>query len=60
MLIVTVVDLSAGPGVGFLPLVSLGPAFAGLIGAWRHTAAIARWPWPWPWRCVRLWGCTTV
>jgi hypothetical protein len=40
MLIVTVVDLSAGPGVGFLPFVSLGPAFAGLIGGWRRTAAI--------------------
>ncbi|WP_151483949.1 PP2C family protein-serine/threonine phosphatase [Streptomyces albicerus] len=40
MLIVAVVDLSAGPGVGFLPLVSLGPAFAGLVGGWRRTAAI--------------------
>lgn len=38
MAIVTVVDVTAGPGVGFLPLVSLGPAFAGLIGTWRRTA----------------------
>ncbi|MET8469080.1 PP2C family protein-serine/threonine phosphatase [Streptomyces sp. NPDC006422] len=40
MAVVTVVDLTAGPGVGFLPLVSLGPAFAGLIGTWRRTALI--------------------
>ncbi|MFD9865107.1 PP2C family protein-serine/threonine phosphatase [Streptomyces alboflavus] len=40
MAIVTVVDLTAGPEVGFLPLVSLGPAFAGLIGTWRRTAVI--------------------
>ncbi|MEV2255616.1 PP2C family protein-serine/threonine phosphatase [Streptomyces sp. NPDC050147] len=39
MAVVTVVDLTAGPGVGFLPLVSLGPAFAGLIGSWRRTAS---------------------
>lgn len=38
MAVVTVVDLTAGPGVGFLPLVSLGPAFAGLVGTWRRTA----------------------
>ncbi|MFM9370684.1 PP2C family protein-serine/threonine phosphatase [Streptomyces sp. Da 82-17] len=38
MTVVTVVDLTAGPGVGFLPLVSLGPAFSGLIGTWRRTA----------------------
>ncbi|MFH8490962.1 PP2C family protein-serine/threonine phosphatase [Streptomyces longisporoflavus] len=37
MALVTAVDLTAGPGVGFLPLVSLGPAFAGLIGGWRRT-----------------------
>ncbi|MHC3474788.1 PP2C family protein-serine/threonine phosphatase [Streptomyces sp. 7R007] len=40
MTVVTVVDVVAGPGVGFLPLVSLGPAFAGLIGGWRRTALI--------------------
>lgn len=40
MAVVTVVDLTAGPGVGFLPLVSLGPAFAGLVGSWRRTALI--------------------
>ncbi|WP_285574753.1 PP2C family protein-serine/threonine phosphatase [Streptomyces sp. RTGN2] len=38
MVIVTLVDLTAGPTVGFLPLVSLGPAFAGLIGTWRRPA----------------------
>ncbi|WP_415953709.1 PP2C family protein-serine/threonine phosphatase [Streptomyces sp. KLOTTS4A1] len=40
MLIVAVIDISAGPDVGYLPLVSLGPAFAGLFGSWRRTAAI--------------------
>ncbi|AWI27492.1 PP2C family protein-serine/threonine phosphatase [Streptomyces tirandamycinicus] len=40
MAVVTVVDVTAGPAVGFLPLVSLGPAFAGLVGGWRRTALI--------------------
>lgn len=40
MAIVAAVDIGAGPGVGYLPLVSLGPAFAGLIGGWRRTALI--------------------
>ncbi|WP_367046230.1 PP2C family protein-serine/threonine phosphatase [Streptomyces sp. Je 1-332] len=40
MVIVAAVDVGAGPGVGYLPLVSLGPAFAGLIGGWRRTALI--------------------
>ncbi|WP_329027619.1 PP2C family protein-serine/threonine phosphatase [Streptomyces sp. NBC_01423] len=40
MVLVAVVDLTAGPGVGLLPLVSLGPAFAGLIGTWRRPALI--------------------
>ncbi|GAA1227426.1 PP2C family protein-serine/threonine phosphatase [Streptomyces aureus] len=40
MAVVAVVDLTAGPGVGFVPLVSLGPALAGLIGTWRRTALI--------------------
>ncbi|MFE3850514.1 PP2C family protein-serine/threonine phosphatase [Streptomyces griseorubiginosus] len=37
---VTVVDVAIGPKVGLLPLVSLGPAFAPLVGGWRRTAAI--------------------
>lgn len=40
MAVVAAVDLTAGPGVGFLPLVSLGPAFAGLVGGWRRTAVV--------------------
>ncbi|WP_433858778.1 PP2C family protein-serine/threonine phosphatase [Streptomyces kronopolitis] len=40
MAVVSAVDLTAGPGVGFLPLVSLGPAFAGLVGGWRRTAVV--------------------
>ncbi|MFD5733126.1 PP2C family protein-serine/threonine phosphatase [Streptomyces sioyaensis] len=40
MAVVGAVDLTAGPGVGFLPLVSLGPAFAGLVGGWRRTAVV--------------------
>ncbi|MEU8877274.1 SpoIIE family protein phosphatase [Streptomyces javensis] len=40
MAVVAAVDLIAGPAVGFLPLVSLGPAFAGLTGGWRRTAVI--------------------
>ncbi|MFI6943659.1 PP2C family protein-serine/threonine phosphatase [Streptomyces sp. NPDC050418] len=40
MAIVGVVDVSTGPTVGYLPLVSLGPAFAGLVGGWRRTAGI--------------------
>ncbi|MFJ7779282.1 PP2C family protein-serine/threonine phosphatase [Streptomyces yangpuensis] len=38
--VVAAADVAAGPGVGLLPLVSLGPAFAGLTGGWRRTAAI--------------------
>ncbi len=34
------VDVVAGPSVGLLPLVSLGPAFSGLVGGWRRTALI--------------------
>ncbi|MEV5886348.1 PP2C family protein-serine/threonine phosphatase [Streptomyces sp. NPDC052020] len=37
MAVVAVTDVVAGPSVGFLPLVSLGPAFAGLVGGWRRT-----------------------
>lgn len=40
MAVVAVADVIAGPSVGLLPLVSLGPAFAGLIGGWRRTALI--------------------
>ncbi|MFF7980158.1 PP2C family protein-serine/threonine phosphatase [Streptomyces sp. NPDC007901] len=40
MAVVAGADLVAGPGVGFLPLVSLGPAFSGLVGGWRRTALI--------------------
>ncbi|MEU7152005.1 PP2C family protein-serine/threonine phosphatase [Streptomyces sp. NPDC045456] len=40
MAMVAAVDVSAGPDVGFLPLVSLGPAFASLTGGWRRTALI--------------------
>lgn len=40
MALVAAADVTAGPGVGLLPLVSLGPAFAGLAGSWRRTAAL--------------------
>ncbi|WP_037628846.1 PP2C family protein-serine/threonine phosphatase [Streptomyces aureus] len=40
MTVVAAADIVAGPGVGFLPLVSLGPAFAGLVGGWRRTALV--------------------
>ncbi|WP_344259932.1 PP2C family protein-serine/threonine phosphatase [Actinomadura napierensis] len=38
--VVTAVDLLAGPGVGYLPLLSLGPAFASLSCGVRRTAAV--------------------
>ncbi|MEY9484472.1 PP2C family protein-serine/threonine phosphatase [Streptomyces calvus] len=40
MAVIAVVDVMAGPMIGLLPLVSLGPAFAGLVGGWRRTAVI--------------------
>ncbi|MFG3283358.1 PP2C family protein-serine/threonine phosphatase [Streptomyces sp. NPDC048111] len=40
MALVAVVDAATGPDIGLLPLVSLGPAFAGLAGGWRRTALI--------------------
>ncbi|WP_431983409.1 PP2C family protein-serine/threonine phosphatase [Streptomyces qinglanensis] len=40
MAVVAGVDMLAGPEVGFLPLVSLGPAFAGLVGTWRRTLVV--------------------
>lgn len=38
--IVVLVDFTAGPGIGFLPMMALGPAFAGLIGNVRRSALI--------------------
>jgi serine phosphatase RsbU (regulator of sigma subunit) len=40
MAAVVIVDVTAGPGVGFLPMMALGPAFAGLIGNVRRSALI--------------------
>nr|WP_225994119.1 PP2C family protein-serine/threonine phosphatase [Actinomadura rudentiformis] len=40
MLLITLVDVLAGPGAGFLPLLSLGPAFASLSGGARRTGWI--------------------
>ncbi|GAB2958520.1 PP2C family protein-serine/threonine phosphatase [Streptomyces pseudoechinosporeus] len=40
MAAVAVVDVAIGPAVGLLPLVSLGPAFAPLVGGWRRTVCI--------------------
>ncbi len=40
MTAVAAVDVAVGPSVGFLPLVSLGPAFAPLVGSWRRTLYI--------------------
>ncbi|MFE7763090.1 PP2C family protein-serine/threonine phosphatase [Streptomyces sp. NPDC057438] len=40
MTVVSVADLAVGPEVVFLPLVSLGPAFAPLVGGWRRTACV--------------------
>ncbi|GAB2759082.1 hypothetical protein GCM10027072_67000 [Streptomyces bullii] len=56
MAVVAVADLVAGPDVGLLPLVSLGPAFAGLVGGWRRTALIGAVALV---LCVGL-GCTTA
>lgn len=36
--VITLVDVTAGSGVGLLPLIAVGPAFAGLVGSWRRTA----------------------
>ncbi|MFJ9543236.1 PP2C family protein-serine/threonine phosphatase [Streptomyces sp. NPDC101225] len=38
MAVVAAADVLTVPGLGFLPLASLGPAFAGLVGGWRRTA----------------------
>lgn len=40
MAVVAVADAVAGPGVGYLPLLSLGPAFASLSAGVRRTAAV--------------------
>jgi serine phosphatase RsbU (regulator of sigma subunit) len=40
MAVVAIVDGVLGASVGLLPLVSLGPAFAGLVGTWVRTAVI--------------------
>ncbi len=40
MAVVALVDLSAGPEVGYLPLLSLGPAFASVSCTVRRTAAV--------------------
>ncbi|MEU3252486.1 PP2C family protein-serine/threonine phosphatase [Streptomyces sp. NPDC006997] len=40
MTLVSLVDIAIGPSVGLLPLLSLGPAFAPLVGGWRRTAAV--------------------
>ncbi|WP_370416628.1 PP2C family protein-serine/threonine phosphatase [Streptomyces fradiae] len=40
MTVTAVADITAGPTVGLLPLVALGPAFAGLTGGPHRTAAI--------------------
>ncbi|WP_137994943.1 PP2C family protein-serine/threonine phosphatase [Streptomyces vilmorinianum] len=40
MMVTAVADITAGPTVGLLPLVALGPAFAGLTGGPHRTAAI--------------------
>ncbi|RAJ66428.1 serine phosphatase RsbU (regulator of sigma subunit) [Streptomyces sp. Amel2xB2] len=38
--IVVLVDVVAGPSIGFLPMMALGPAFAGLIGNVRRSVVI--------------------
>lgn len=40
MALVALVDGIGGQSVGLLPLVALGPAFAGLVGSWVRTAVI--------------------
>ena len=37
---VAVADLMGGTGIGLLPMMALGPAFAGLIGGMRRTALV--------------------
>lgn len=40
MAVVAVVDGVGGASVGLLPLVALGPAFAGLVGSWERTVVV--------------------
>ncbi len=40
MLLVTLLDLSTGPEIGFLPLLAVGPAFASLTGGIRRTLLV--------------------
>jgi serine phosphatase RsbU (regulator of sigma subunit) len=40
MATVALADVVAGPGIGILPMMALGPAFAGLIGNVRRSVAI--------------------
>ncbi len=40
MLLVSVIDLSTGPEIGFLPLLAVGPAFASLTGGIRRTMLV--------------------
>lgn len=40
MALVAVLDIASGPGAGLLALVSLGPAFSGLVGGWRRTVVV--------------------
>jgi serine phosphatase RsbU (regulator of sigma subunit) len=40
MAVVAVIDVLAGPDIGYLPLLSLGPAFASLSCGMRRTAAV--------------------
>ncbi|MGP3921131.1 PP2C family protein-serine/threonine phosphatase [Nonomuraea sp. 10N515B] len=40
MLLVALTDLVAGPSLGFLPLLTLGPTFASVSGSVRRTAVI--------------------
>ncbi|WP_324790237.1 PP2C family protein-serine/threonine phosphatase [Streptomyces sp. H51] len=37
---VAVADVVAGPSLGFLPLVAVGPALAPLVGGWKRTACV--------------------
>ncbi|MDJ1136179.1 PP2C family protein-serine/threonine phosphatase [Streptomyces iconiensis] len=40
MAVVGAVDMTGGPGIGLLPMMALGPAFAGLSGGKRRTALV--------------------
>ncbi|MGY1436723.1 PP2C family protein-serine/threonine phosphatase [Streptomyces reniochalinae] len=40
MAVVGAADMAGGPGIGLQPMMALGPAFAGLTGGKRRTAAV--------------------